>query len=674
MARRYTALIRYKEATMKKEVPFLKTIRGRIAVRVAICTFVILVITVVVNSLATRKFLTKADMDFIAMQAESNSDVINEWLTDQGNIVHSMSTTLQYMDTTDKEYIMDYLQSCLEQNDNALMYYCCFGYDGGVFPADHSVLDLDPTTRGWWQEAVSTDGVIFTAPYKDFASGQMVVTIAEQMTLGGEQAVILADITIDNLVAIVEGISTKDTMRTFLTAGDGSVVVHTNPDFLPNEEGNTILSEKVDIDLASTEVVKIKDYDGVSRYVAVADIDKTGWIIGVEEDVSVVSKNVRSNFTISIVLGMVLLVITILIVGYELRSQLEPMQDMKLFVKEKIIGSNEPLGTSTEKAEIRYLMQELEDRFIAAIRQTKEESDAIFDKMSDANDKINAMSGSIMEISATMEETGSNIDTQTDSISDINMTCNDVGAAVDRLAQQASEMASRAGDIESTVEKLVPEFKKDKANAVSMTEESRERLVAAIEGAEVIRDIVGVSEAIQQIASQTNLLALNASIEAARAGDAGRGFAVVAEEIKTLSNVTSEEIGKVNELTETVLHNVDALSRESHSILDFLDTVVLKDYDKLEDLADRYKEDAGYYADVSSSLGAGAEELSASVQNIIEILDVISNAQNELNNAVASINDNLQDMTSSSEVVAVQTDKVLESIDSLQETVSTFSV
>ena len=67
----------------------------------------------------------------------------------------------------------------------------------------------------------------------------------------------------------------------------------------------------------------------------------------------------------------------------------------------------------------------------------------------------------------------------------------------------------------------------------------------AIQQTRIIGEITTVSASIEEIASQTNLLALNASIEAARAGESGKGFAVVAEEIKQLSEDTSNEIRKV---------------------------------------------------------------------------------------------------------------------------------
>lgn len=79
-----------------------------------------------------------------------------------------MKSGLETMGPDNMESVMDYLGANLSQNPDALMYYCCFGYDGGVFPADHSTLDLDPTTRSWWTDAIEAGDLIYTAPYIRF--------------------------------------------------------------------------------------------------------------------------------------------------------------------------------------------------------------------------------------------------------------------------------------------------------------------------------------------------------------------------------------------------------------------------------------------------------------------------------------------------------------------------
>ena len=128
---------------MSGKANFKGSIRFHIASLVTICIVVIILVTASVNGFTTKKVLVDDKSNILESEAVSNADVINEWLRKQGDIVHTMRNTLAFMDEKDEQMIMDYLEECLSNNEDALMYYCCFGYNGGVLPANHAELDLD---------------------------------------------------------------------------------------------------------------------------------------------------------------------------------------------------------------------------------------------------------------------------------------------------------------------------------------------------------------------------------------------------------------------------------------------------------------------------------------------------------------------------------------------------
>ena len=649
-----------------------KTIKGKITVQTIMYLLVALVICELVSVVTLNANMTSQSKLYINAEAQTNAGVVNEWLIEQGNIAHTITNAVAFMNTKDPDTIMNYLEKNLSENKDALMYYVCFGYDGGVLPADHSKLDLDPTTRDWWKQAIAKNGLIYTAPYKDFASGNMIVTVAEPLKIQGEQAVFLADIALETLTNQVKKVSADENLQGFLLDADGAVVSHENEDFLPKEEGNTILSDALNTDVCN--VSELRDYDGRMKFVSTASVDATGWTFGVTEDKAVITKQIARNVIIVIALGLVMLIVVAVMTAVSVRKSLAPMETMKKFVKEKVIGTQICHKQKNEIEEIRYLIQEMEDKFIGVIRQTKAESDNIHERMQGTNNKVVSINENIMEIGAAMEETGANIDSQTANITMINEACGSAAQSIIHLADEAQEMAANAKEVACRVESMAKELLEDKESATQVAAESKERMQKAMQGAEVIGEIANVSSAIQEIAAQTNLLALNASIEAARAGEAGKGFAVVAEEIKKLSEDTGEEISKVNDLTAKVFESVKALFRESNAVLEFINGTVMSDYNKLETLVTEYQKDTGYYNQASESIGASAESVRDSVDSINEMIDSISMAQKELSDAATSVNENLQKITYSSENMSQETKEVLESVNSLQETMQSFQV
>lgn len=658
---------------MKKQ-PFFKTIRGGIFRYTIISVMLVIVLAELFSGALSHRNIVDGAKKQLQTEAKTEAEVINAWLKDQGDIVSNMCQAISFMNNTDHDMLMDYLEANLVKNPSALMYYICFEYDKSVNPADHSSLDLDPTERGWWKAAIAENGLIYTEPYTDFATGQMIVTVAEPLKVNGEQAVILADITIDELVQMTKNFMIDDTLEAFLVASDNSVITHNNAAFLPTEAGNTILSDVVAINLEAADVMTITDYDGVKKYASIGTIAETGWKLGVMQATSVINEKTYGNVILLLIAAVILTAGVGLSIFLSLGVKLRPLGRIKTFIQEKVVGPENCEPQKNEVKEIDYLIGQLEEKFIATIKQTQSEAANIQKMMDNTGSKVVNISESIMEISAVMEETGASIETQTSSIGNINDTCSDVAVGVEELADQAQDIAVRANEIIEKVDGVMPEIEREKEEVTKKQEESKALLQKALEDAQVIYQIEEVTEAIMSIATQTNLLALNASIEAARAGEAGRGFAVVADEIKNLSDTTNTEIGKVSELTGKVLESVKQLGQVSEQLLQFLEEIVSSDQAMLAEITDSYRKDANYYVEVSSSLGAGSEELSASISHINEMIDTIARSQKELNAGVQNVNENLQAITTASEEVSEETKQVQNSVMNLSETMETFRV
>lgn len=121
-----------------------------------------------------------------------------------------------------------------------------------------------------------------------------------------------------------------------------------------------------------------------------------------------------------------------------------------------------------------------------------------------------------------------------------------VNNLADNLARQLSEISIVVSNLSIGIQELV-----------GLNVNVNKEIDSAIETTKSTDEIISF---VHSISKQTNLLGLNAAIESARAGEAGKGFGVVAQEIRKLSNSSSESIKKINLVLKSIENSIQNVS------------------------------------------------------------------------------------------------------------------
>lgn len=211
----------------------------------------------------------------------------------------------------------------------------------------------------------------------------------------------------------------------------------------------------------------------------------------------------------------------------------------------------------------------------------------------------------------------------------VNVMAQEIDTVARNIAERAQDGAGRVSEIHKRAEMTKTDVVEQRAHTRKMNSEIEESLTVALQNAKVVEQIGVLAETIMDISNQTNLLSLNASIEAARAGEAGKGFAVVADEIRNLAEQSSNTVGNIQEVTQKVTEAVTNLTEDSEKLLQFVSKDVAGSFDKFEEMADSYNDDAQYVNDLISDFSAVSQELLASIDGVSNAVNDVSQASTE---------------------------------------------
>ena len=293
--------------------------------------------------------------------------------------------------------------------------------------------------------------------------------------------------------------------------------------------------------------------------------------------------------------------------------------------------------THSEQQE-RRKQQGIMDDVLAVAEEVRRGTESAMDLVNRLNSSSEVVNGAMKNISDSTQSTSAHIQTQT-------MMTQNIQEAIDKTLESSGNMvnaAQRSSELNRESMEIMNRLKAQ-SKVISDTNSGVAASMKALQEQTVA--VKSIADTIFSISSQTNLLALNASIESARAGEAGRGFAVVADEIRELAEKTRQE-------TENIASILAELSGNAEEAV----TAVDKSMEATNAQDEMIEKAFSSFEDVNGNVNKLIEE----IQSIDEMLNNLSNANNQIVDNITSLSATTEEVTASSTQAA---DLTIENLD-----------
>lgn len=479
-------------------------------------------------------------------------------------------------------------------------------------------------------------------------------------------ASLLKDVKIENV----------DSSYVYLVNEDGTMLYHPTEEKVGQPVENVVVTGLVkQLQNGEHPGNAVVDYDfhGTTKYAAYCIMSNNDIVVVSADESDVLSGLHQVSATaFGVLVGIVLVMCVIAyIVGKRMAKPLvklgnvvEQMAEGNLNASfDGVKDSNDEIGL------IKVRMQHMATMLSDIVEKIREASDHMTASSSELNETSEQTLSANGEISRAVQDVAEGSTNMATSILDINDNLGTMSSETQVIDSSVHEIKKQAAIVQESSQMMSDKMRNMRESSVRMDEgiaTISERIRKVNEVVDKVREIVSV---IEEISGQTNLLSLNASIEAARAGDAGRGFAVVAEEIRVLSDNTSEQLENIKQIISELISECSECVKASENIVEdnaaqkeeigyvltefgTLDEQIGLTADKAEEikklvetmveLNGNITQSSGGLTDVSSANAAATEEMTANIEELNAMMHGVADMAGQMHDQSEKLNSALQ--------------------------------
>ena len=512
--------------------------------------FIAILLATVIFSLATLSYwklrgdiIRSVNEEIVTLVKENRDVILAQWVGQRMDAIEGIARRLSVAESPFPFLIMGkevgrFDRTYVGSDDKRMLYYDVNKKPGPGY---------DPTSRPWYKQAMQDRGTIVTPPYIMVETGQLGISVARSVDDVRVPAVTAGDISLDEIIHLVNSIKLVGNGYAFLATPDGRIIAHHTPDsgLKPVEE--IVPGFDVSLIKSAGHAITVQELSigGAPKYVAASLIPKANWVLCVVVDKNTALSPLMDMLTRLLLAGLIVALIGIPVANIALSGLLKGL----FRLREALIGISEGnislmnALASDDRDEIGQTAVVF-NRFLESLRGMFVEVRGNAGSLSSDIDLLKEVAGKMSEDSKKLSE---KISFTAGAIEKINTSTNHIADN----AKQVEATAIQTGKVSSHSASNVQNLAKSIEYISTETGQLSKTLGALGERSGAMIQIIGT---IREIADQTNLLALNAAIEAARAGESGRGFAVVADEVKKLAGRTANatvEIGQLIDATHS---------------------------------------------------------------------------------------------------------------------------